>query len=173
MEAIFMWILYVIMIFAGISIGRKLKCIALLIMISGAGYGQVPDANCDIWISVDQYIGKRVGTGLCRDMVDSVLINTNLGVPDSGKAGYYHYILEKDEIIYPGDIIRFKGAIIGSLEYIDHIAIVYAIKKSNAYYIVHQNVGVDNLEDSRVVVTLLKMKKKKKGSVKFHRVISI
>ena len=142
-------------------------------IISFSGYGQVPDANCDIWIYVDQYIGKRVGTGLCRDMVESVLINTNLGVPDSGRAGSYHYKLEKDETVYPGDIIRFKGAIIGSGEYIDHIAIVYAIKKPNAYYIVHQNVGVDSLKDSRVVVTLLKMKKKKKGSVEFHRVINI
>ena len=150
----------------------KILALVLSVMLNLEGYGQVPDANYDIWISVDQYIGKRVGTGLCRDMVDSVLINTNLGVPDSGKAGYYHYTLEKDETVYPGDIIRFKGAIIGSREYIDHIAIVYTIKKPNAYYIVHQNVGVDSLKDSRVVVTLLKMKKKKKGSVEFHRVVS-
>ena len=150
----------------------KILALVLSVMLNVGGYGQVPDANYDIWISVDQYIGKRVGTGLCKDMVDSVLINTNLGVPDSGKAGYYHYTLEKDETVYPGDIIRFKGAIIGSLEYLDHIAIVYAIKKPNVYYIVHQNVGVDSLKDSRVVVTLLKMKKKKKGSVEFHRVVS-
>tara|TARA_Y100000310_G_scaffold245604_1_gene250609 strand:+ start:496 stop:960 length:465 start_codon:yes stop_codon:yes gene_type:complete len=147
--------------------------LTLLITFCTLGHGQVPDANYDIWISVDQYIGKRVGTGLCGEMVDSVLINTNLGVPDSGRAGYYHYTLEKDETVYPGDIISFKGAVIGSRKYPDHIAIVYAIKKPNAYYIVHQNVDVDSLKDSRVVVTLLKMKKKKKGSVEFHRVLNI
>lgn len=100
-------------------------------------------------------------------------MDTNLGTPDSAAVGYYHFVLNSKDTVFPGDLVIIKNAIIGASLFEHHVAIVYAADGENAYFIIHQNVGVDNLKDSRVVVTRLDLSTVKNGLVEFHRVVSL
>ena len=132
-----MWILYVIMIFVGISIGKKLRCIALLIMISGAGYGQVLEV-------ANSYMGKRVSAGICWQLVQRVLKESGTTVSFSDTV--------KD--VRPGDIYRTKGVYDSIVPVVDkngdayadryygtgsHIAIVSQVLGDSIYEIIEQN----------------------------------
>lgn len=148
------------------------KLLTILLFIPVFCIAQVPETNWEILFSADKYIGQQVGTGSCQDLRDSVLMNTNLGIPDSAAMGYYHFVLNDKDTVFPGDFIILKDVVVGSSLFEHHIAIVYATIGYKSYFIIHQNVGVDNLEDSKVVVTRLDLSTVEDGLVEFHRVIS-
>lgn len=157
---------------------KRFLTIALL-LISCLIYGQqstqgIPKLNYSILVSADSYIGKKVGTGICQQLIDSVLIKNGIGRHEGPGVGYEAYDLDpKKEPIYPGDIIWFTDVVLKdySTIYDNHIAIVYGILGKDKYYIVHQNFNVESLNESIVVVTVLDLSKVKKGKVEFWRPI--
>lgn len=148
------------------------KLLTILLLIPVISIAQVPKSNWDIMLSADKYIGQRVGTGSCQDLRDSVLMDVNLGIPDSAAIGYHHFVLTDTDTVFPGDLVIIKNAIIGASSYEHHVAIVYGTLGNESYLIIHQNVGVAKLEDSKVVVTRLNLSAVKNGLVEFHRVVS-
>ncbi len=154
---------------------KRLLTIAFL-AISFTGFAQMPDLNRAMLVSVDSYIGQKVGDGVCKTLVDSVLIKNGAGTNNANGVGYFCYTLDpKKEIVYSGDIIYFdKVKLKGDDTYYkDHIAFIYATNGRNKYYIIHQNFGVNSLDDSRVVITRLDLTKIKRGKVSFYRPISL
>lgn len=172
--AIFIWIIYTVMLLSGILIGKKLKCIAILLLLLNPPAGaQSLKNNRDIWNTAHSYIGMKIGSGLCKDMVDSALIDNNLAKQIKQGVQYGCYILNQEDEIKPGDIVRFINAEIGAYTYPNHIAIVYEVKNNHRMYIVHQNVYVTSLDQSKVVVTKLNLKKQKQGKVEFQRIVHL
>ena len=151
-----------------------------LLLISCLIYGQqsiegIPEVNHSILISTDSYIGRKVGTGICHELIDSVLIKIGIGQHENGGVGYdAHSLNPKKERIYPGDIVYLLDLVLKgySTVYDGHIAFVYGVLGKDKYYIVHQNFNVDNLSESVVVVTVLDLSKVKKGKVQFWRPVT-
>ena len=106
-------------------------------------------------------------------MVDSALVYNNLAKQINKGVQYRCQLLKPGDDVKPGDIIRFTNAVIGAYTYPDHIAIVYEVKSNSQMYIVHQNVYVSSLSQSKVVVTKLNLKKQKQGKVEFQRVTQL
>lgn len=149
------------------------KLLTILIFLPGLVFCQVPKSNWDIMLSADKYLGQRVGTGSCQDLRDSVLMDTDLGIPDSAAIGYYHFVLNDSDTVFPGDLIVLKNVQVGSSVFEHHVAIIYGIIGKDSYLIIHQNVGVNKLVDSKVVITRLDLSAVKNGLVEFHRVVSL
>ena len=144
----------------------------LLTLICLTGVSQIPDLNLAMLTSVDSYIGQKVGDGVCKTLIDSVLINNGAGTKEGKTVGYYCYNLDPaKEIVYSGDIIYFDNVKVkgDNTYYKDHIAFIYATNGKDNYYIIHQNFGVQSLDDSKVVITRLDLSKIKKGKVSFFR----
>lgn len=152
---------------------KRLLTIALIV-ISFTGFAQMPDLNRAMLTSVDSYIGQKVGDGVCKILIDSVLVNNGAGTKKENGVGYFCYSLDpKKEIIYAGDIIYFDNVKLkgDNTYYKDHIAFIYAKNGHNKYYIIHQNFGVKSLDESIVVITRLDVGKIKKGKISFYRPI--
>ena len=149
---------------------KRLLTIAL-IAISFTGFAQMPDLNRAMLVSVDSYIGQKVGDGVCKTLIDSVLLNNGAGKETSNGVGSYCLALDpKINIIYSGDIIYFDKVKMKDGSYIEnHIAFVYALNGRNKYYIIHQNYDVSSLDESIVIITRLDLGKIKKGKVSFYR----
>lgn len=140
-------------------------------------YSQIPATNLLIIQEADSYIDQKVGTGVCKELLDTILIHNGLGQHIDGSVGYYSYMLDSLDTIYPGDVILFKNVVLdfGDVQstYEDHLAIVYFVMGDGSYYIIHQNHGVENLEDSKVVVSKLDLNKMVGGEIKFVRPIHL
>lgn len=110
---------------------------------------------------IDHHLGKRVGNGVCGTLTSKIMKKTKTEMA-------FKFMLKKKNMDYIaiGDFIWFTGTRkvdnpkhryapkqewIGS----DHIAVVVAKLDENTLVIAHQNVGVDKLDDSRVVLSLL------------------
>lgn len=149
------------------------KLLTILLLIPTVALSQVPSSNWDIMLSADKYIGLKVGTGSCQDLRDSVLMDVGMGIPDSAAIGYYHIVLNDSDSVFPGDFVILKNVVVGNSHFEHHVAIVYGNIGPDQYLIIHQNVGVNKLIDSKVVVTRLDVSAVKNGLVEFHRVISL
>ena len=90
--------------------------------------------------ATEKYIGRKVGNGICRDLRDSVLMDTKLGTPQIHRksqiltVGYYRDILSKRKKVYPGDLIEFKDVVTKDMLYPHHVAIVYAKINKDEYF---------------------------------------
>lgn len=149
------------------------KLLTILLLIPAVALSQVPKSNWDIMLSADKYLGQKVGTGSCQDLRDSVLMDVGMGIPDSAAVGYYHFVLNDTDSVFPGDLVVLKNVVVDGSSFEHHVAIIYGNIGTDQYLIIHQNVGVAKLEDSKVVVTRLDLSAVKNGLVEFHRVISL
>lgn len=153
-----------------------MKKIIILLLATNFCYGQIPKNNRAILKATEKYIGRKVGNGICRDLRDSVLMDTKLGTPQIHRksqiltVGYYRDILSKRKKVYPGDLIEFKDVVTKDILYPHHVAIVYAKINKNEYYIAHQNTRLDSLKESMVIITKFSLSSIKSGTVEFHRV---
>ena len=153
-----------------------MKKIIILLLATNFCYGQIPKNNRAILKATEKYIGRKVGNGICRDLRDSVLMDTKLGTPQIHRksqiltVGYYRDILSKRKKAYPGDLIEFKDVVTKDMLYPHHVAIVYAKINKNEYYIAHQNTRLDSLKESMVIITKFSLSSIKSGTVEFHRV---
>ena len=154
---------------------RLLTIILLLGTLTSAA--QIPHTNALIVGEADSYIGQRVGGGVCKELLDTILIHNGLGLHINGSVGYYSFVLDSSDTVYPGDVVIFKNVVLdfGKVKsvYKDHLAIVYAQAGNNTYYIVHQNHGVSNPKKAKVVVTKLDLNKMVSGEIEFRRAIHL
>lgn len=149
------------------------KLLTILLLIPVIGISQVPQSNWDIMLSADKYFGRRVGTGSCQELRDSVLMDVGMGIPDSAAIGYYHLVLNDSDSVFPGDLVILKNVVVGSSLFENHVGIIYGNLGVDNYLVIHQNVGVAKLKDSKVVITQLDLSTVKNGLVEFHRVVNL
>ena len=106
----------------------------------------IPELNRKILACADELVGKKVGKGICRELIYEVLRNSEVEVPirikikkeiddfnAQWKTIYWKNVVfslpAPTDTIYPGDII----------EYANHVAIIYEVISPTEYIIVHQN----------------------------------
>ncbi len=106
----------------------------------------IPELNRKILHAIDSLVGKKVGKGICRELIYEVLRNSEVEVPTrlkvkkeiddfnaQWKTIYWKNIVAgsptSNDTIYPGDII----------EYANHVAIIYKVISPTEYIIVQQN----------------------------------
>ncbi len=96
-------------------------------------YNEIPPLNRKIIQEADKLIDKKVGKGLCGELIINVLDNVGVKSPIKIKKGVWidtHWKELADSItIYPGDIILYDN----------HIAIIYAEISPSKYTIINQN----------------------------------
>ncbi len=108
----------------------------------------IPELNKKILSAIDTLVGKKVGKGICRELIFEVLRNSEVEVPlrrkikrvkgiddynAQWKTIYWKLVVfsspTSKDTIYAGDII----------EYANHTAIIYKVISPTEYIIVHQN----------------------------------
>lgn len=146
------------------------RLIFLLLLIPGGIIAQ--SAHQDQILSfVNKNIGKRVGSGACFDLVDKAFSQWDKRWQE--KPSRYGREIQFAEV-QPGDIIISKGGIESNGERVpSHIMIVYKKESNSTYLVANQNVGVQTLKESIVVITeyseALWIKDRKNITVKYYR----
>lgn len=96
---------------------------------------------------VSKHIGEKVGGGVCYELFEQALRTYDTITPTDSVPRWT--VLGKRFVI-PGDVVLMDGIDVDGSK-ISHLAIVYKIENGKIF-IAHQNVGVDFLEDSIVIV---------------------
>lgn len=127
----------------------------LLIATTVVGQGK---HNDQIVKFVESHVGQKVGGGVCYELLsEAVKTYDSIVNIDSMKI----FIVMRKKFVIPGDLMVFDGQYDNGDE-LSHIAIVVKVEGEDIY-IAHQNVGVESLEDSIVVVEKYSEKDFKKG----------
>ena len=143
-----------------------------LLVTQAIAQENIPELNRKIIEYVESVIDKKVDRGECWDLAYQALNRFN--AEWDGKFQYGKLINPKREPVLPGDIIQFKNVKIRyqitNTTYTEfmkqHTAIVYKVKRKNAFTIAHQNtefsgrkVGLSDINLNHIV----------KGDVKIYR----
>ena len=122
-------------------------------IVSLAQCDETPNINASILEFVDNSMGKKIGRGECWDLAKGALDYAEAKLVDVYEFGR---LLDKDECIYPGDIIQFENVKTeisnnGWTSYQSfphHTAIIYEVTTQTDLILAHQNV-----DGKRKVVT--------------------
>lgn len=119
--------------------------------------------NKEIVKFVESHVGQKVGGGVCYELFEGALRTYDTITPvDSVKQWT---VLRKKDVM-PGDLVLMDGIYADGYS-VSHLAIVYKVEKGKIF-IANQNVGVDSLEDSIVVVEELKSAKEEFAKIKIE-----
>lgn len=132
----------------------------------------IPSVNQEIIRFVDSKIGKKVGRGQCWDLAAEAL--NKVGAKWDGSFRFGKLVDPKVDVIFPGDIIQFKGVKLkyqeGDRVYWElmkqHTAIVYKVKGKGVFDIAHQNTAFSR---KKVGISELKIDNMTRGKMKFYR----
>lgn len=121
--------------------------------------------NNEIVKFVESHVGQKVGGGVCYELFEGALRTYDTITPvDSVKQWT---VLRKKDVV-PGDLVLMDG---NDGYLVSHLAIVYKIDGGHIF-IAHQNVDVESVDDSIVVVEELTVGKGlyKEINIEFVRV---
>ncbi len=117
---------------------RLLLIISLLIPFVIRAQDTLPELNQKIVQYVEQNKGKKVGRGECWDLAAQILDRENAQWDHRFVFGTK--INSDNSIIFPGDIIQFKGVKTSTgLKAIQHTAIIYKINADGKFIVAEQN----------------------------------
>jgi hypothetical protein len=159
-----------------------IRLIVMMVMFPVVLIGQeLPERNRKIIDYVDSVAGKRVKKGICRELcIGAINLHGDKSkILIKEKASYGKVISLSDAM--PGDIIQFRGVIIGEgadSKYAGkHVGIIYNIYPDGTMDVAEQNVNTPRknlfgvMVDSKVVLSDYDLSKITKGRVKVYRVI--
>lgn len=157
----------------------KRLIIAPLLLIYVLSFGQ----SDKVIAFVDAYMGKRVGSGICQDLVAMAY-----GQKENFYVKFYKrnkYQVKKHRV---GDAITFDDAVLvwngREIKIENHIGIIYEIKNDSTMIIAEQNVikrgskisyinyhgeKMEIVKDSHVQLSTINLKSLKEGRVAFYR----
>jgi len=155
-----------------------MKILFLLLLASPFSFfaqqttNNLPEINAGMIRFVNEFMGKKVGTGECWDLVQIPL--DELGADWDGDAVFGKKLDPKKDEILPGDIIQFERVVVKFIEgkmemtenYAHHTAIVFQVISPENYKIAHQNTGYAG---KKVIVSPLILSNVKKGKMTFYR----
>jgi len=140
----------------------------------------IPEKNALILDFVDKNIYKKVGDGVCEELVWGAIKSTDSSLcvqhPDS-----FLYLVRQDKIM-PGDIVVFDSLVMRSgLRRDNHIGIVYDIIKDRLIvaeqnsvdtavsYVMHRGELTEVATDSNVELVLIVFSWVESGRMSFYR----
>lgn len=140
----------------------KFKSTLLFLFISTFSFGQcdsIPALNKEIILYTTSKMNKKVGTGECWDLAKFAL--DNVGAKWDGDYKYGR-LLDKNECIYPGDIIQFEKIKIkykkGNQTFTEamphHTAIIYKTVSQDEFILAHQNTAYSGKKVGTSTLTL-------------------
>jgi len=162
------FVLAIVIILAGFSIRASSSR-------GQAGCDSIPILNQKIITYVRSTVNKKVGHGECWDLAAQAL-NQNQAVWDHNfKFG--RQINPGKECVYPGDIIQFEGVVVkyrkDSRDYQEtmqhHTAIIYEVKDTGIYVLIHQNTAFSG---RKVGFSDLDLKTIVRGKFKIYRPVN-
>ncbi len=134
------------------------KLIAILVLVASQVLGQTNDT---VYLAkIQKFIldneGKKVGTGLCFDLVDKALmqIDPTWKQRSMGKKSYIFgkkMNIKKGVEVRVGDVFVLEERVQDGKALPSHVGIIVYVDENNMPIIAHQNVGVKNKKDSKVV----------------------
>lgn len=152
---------------------RKILLYILLFPALCFAQHNFPKNNEIILAFVDANIGKRVGGGVCYELVHKAIKKADRNWKWNGIKTYGRRILFKRNVKL-GDIIVFKNVIIneGSFDY--HVSILYKILQKGYGYLMAEQNYEDNpnfitKRDSKVVISPISSLHTKKGHIRIYR----
>lgn len=119
--------------------------------------------NNEIVKFIESHIGQKVGGGVCYELFEGALRTYDTITPVDSVP---RWTVTKQKYVIPGDVVLIDG-IYSDGEAISHLAIVYKIEDGKIF-IANQNVGVDDLDDSIVVIEDLSKVKKEFTQIKIE-----
>lgn len=119
--------------------------------------------NNEIVKFIESHIGQKVGGGVCYELFEGALRTYDTITPVDSVP---RWTVTKQKYVIPGDVVLIDG-IYSDGDAISHLAIVYKIEDGKIF-IANQNVGVDDLDDSIVVIEDLSKVKKEFTQIKIE-----
>ena len=135
----------------------------------------IPVLNKQIIFYVGTTIGKKIGHGECWDLAAQALNLNGASWDHNYKFG--REINPAKECVYPGDIIQFEGVVVkyrkDSRDYQEtmqhHTAIIYEVKDTGIYVLIHQNTAFSG---RKVGFSDLDLKTIVRGKFKIYRPVN-
>jgi hypothetical protein len=129
---------------------KGIAIIASMLLVSINLFSQtdtIPPLNKRVVQYVNSVIGTQVDRGECWDLAYQAL--TLIEAKWNGEYVYGKVIDYKKEIVYPGDIIHFKGVVVKQTKGLttitetmdQHTAIIMKVYGKGIYELAHQNTG--------------------------------